>query len=111
MARIAIVGGGLAGLCAAHVLTRARHSVLVLEAEPRLGGQIHTARSNGLVAELGAEGYVAREAESPAVVSGLAGAIWRVGEHLDLDGAVRVARQCGEGVLEVRAGLTWTVGL
>ena len=65
MARIAIVGGGLAGLCAAHVLARARHSVLVLEAEARLGGQIHTARANGFVVELGAEGYVARSEALP----------------------------------------------
>ncbi|MEY4578387.1 MAG: hypothetical protein RL701_3090 [Pseudomonadota bacterium] len=60
MARVAIIGAGLAGLCAAHRLTRLRHSVLVLEREPRLGGQIHTERSQGYVVELGAEGYVAR---------------------------------------------------
>jgi protoporphyrinogen/coproporphyrinogen III oxidase len=65
MARIAIVGGGLAGLCAAYRLSRARHSVLVLEADNRLGGQIHTARSAGFVAELGAEGYVARSEALP----------------------------------------------
>lgn len=65
MARIAIVGGGLAGLCAAYTLSRARHSVLVLEGAPRLGGQIHTARSDGFVAELGAEGYVARSDALP----------------------------------------------
>lgn len=39
--------------------------MLVLEAEPRLGGQIHTARSEGFVAELGAEGYVARSDALP----------------------------------------------
>ena len=65
MARIAIIGGGLAGLCAAHRLSRARHSVLVLESESRLGGQIHTARNAGFVAELGAEGYVARSEALP----------------------------------------------
>ncbi|HET8932973.1 MAG TPA: FAD-dependent oxidoreductase [Polyangiales bacterium] len=65
MARIAIIGGGLAGLCAAHRLSRARHSVLVLEAESRLGGQIQTARNAGFVAELGAEGYVARSEALP----------------------------------------------
>ena len=43
--------------------------------------------------------------------SGLGGAIWRAGEHLDVDGAFRVARQDGAPVYEVRAGLTWTVGL
>jgi hypothetical protein len=58
-----------------------------------------------------AETFVAREENSPTVVSGLGGAIWRVGEHLDLDAAFRVARQDVENVYEVRAGFTWTVGL
>jgi hypothetical protein len=57
------------------------------------------------------EAYVAREADQAAIVSGLAGVIWRAGEHLDIDGAARVARQGVESVFEVRAGLTWTVGL
>jgi hypothetical protein len=57
------------------------------------------------------ETYVAREADTPAVVSGLGGAIWRASEHLDVDAAFRVARQGSEDVFEVRAGLTWTVGL
>lgn len=64
MARIAIVGGGLAGLCAAHKLAN-RHSVLLLEGDSRLGGQVHTARSDGFVIELGAEGYIARSEAIP----------------------------------------------
>ncbi len=39
--RIAIVGAGVSGLTAAHVLAR-RHAVTVFEAEPRLGGHAHT---------------------------------------------------------------------
>jgi hypothetical protein len=58
-----------------------------------------------------AEAYVARDANTPAVVSGLGGAIWRAGEHLDLDAAFRVARQGPATIYEARAGLTWTVGL
>jgi hypothetical protein len=58
-----------------------------------------------------AESFVAREGDFPAVISGLGGAIWRATEHLDLDAALRVARQGSENVLEARAGLTWTVGL
>jgi hypothetical protein len=57
------------------------------------------------------ETYVAREGDLPAFVSGLGGAIWRASEHLDLDAAVRVGHQAGENVFEVRAGLTWSVGL
>lgn len=65
MARIVVIGGGLAGLCAAHKLTRMRHSVLVVEAEPRWGGQIQTETRAGYVVELGAEGYVARSEAIP----------------------------------------------
>ena len=57
------------------------------------------------------ESYVAREGDLPTFVSGLGGAIWRASEHLDLDAAVRVGHQTNENVFEVRAGLTWTVGL
>ncbi|MCT2584215.1 NAD(P)/FAD-dependent oxidoreductase [Actinophytocola gossypii] len=39
--RIAVVGAGVAGLTAAHLLQR-RHDVLLFEAEPRLGGHAHT---------------------------------------------------------------------
>jgi oxygen-dependent protoporphyrinogen oxidase len=65
MARIAIVGGGLAGLCAAHKLARMQHRVIILESATRLGGQIHTERSHDFVIELGAEGYVARSQAIP----------------------------------------------
>jgi hypothetical protein len=58
-----------------------------------------------------AEPLVARQENQPAVLSALGGAIWRAGEHLDLDAAFRVARQGAENVYEARAGLTWTVGL
>jgi hypothetical protein len=58
-----------------------------------------------------AESYVAREQHQPALVSGLGGAIWRVGAHLDLDAAFRAARQDGANVYEARAGLTWSIGL
>ncbi|HVU50306.1 MAG TPA: hypothetical protein VHL80_06450 [Polyangia bacterium] len=57
------------------------------------------------------ETYVAREADLPTFVSGLGGAIWRAAEHLDLDAAVRAGREGSQNVFEVRAGLTWTVGL
>lgn len=71
MARVIVIGGGLAGLCAAHKLTRMRHSVLVVEAAPRWGGQIHTETAAGYVVELGAEGYVARSAVLPKLARDL----------------------------------------
>jgi len=65
MARVVVIGGGLAGLVAALKLSRARHSVLVVEASPRFGGQIHSVRADGYVIELGAEGFVARSEAVP----------------------------------------------
>jgi hypothetical protein len=58
-----------------------------------------------------AEALVAHENNLPTAVSGLVGAIWRARENLDLDAAFRVARQSGENIYEVRAGLTWAIGL
>ncbi len=55
--RIIIVGAGLAGLAAAHELTRAGHQVTVLEARTRPGGRVYTLRepfSDGLYADAGA---------------------------------------------------------
>ena len=55
--RVIIVGAGLAGLAAAHELTRAGVDVTVLEARDRPGGRVHTLRepfSDGLYAEEGA---------------------------------------------------------
>ncbi len=59
------------------------------------------------VAELFAEGERGRT----AVASALAGAIWRLGERLSLDAAVRAVREAGEAALELRAGLTWSIDL
>lgn len=66
-APVGIVGGGLAGLTAAFELSRRGRAAVLFEAEPRLGGQIHTAHESGYVVELGAEGFVARSAALQAL--------------------------------------------
>jgi len=58
--RVAVVGGGIAGLTAAEALVEAGHTVTVLEASERFGGQIRTERRDGFVIEHGAEGFIAR---------------------------------------------------
>ena len=75
--RVVVIGAGLSGLAVAARLLGAGRQVLVLEASPRAGGQIHTLREPGLVVELGAEGFVARSRAAPALCSlvGLEGAL------------------------------------
>lgn len=53
---VAVLGAGLAGLAAAYELKRQGHRVVVLEAQNRIGGRVHTLRSfaPGLYAEAGA---------------------------------------------------------
>ncbi len=56
MARIVVIGAGMAGLTAALRLSQANHDVTVLEARDRVGGRVHSVTlANGEVAELGGE--------------------------------------------------------
>ena len=52
--KIAVVGGGLTGLAAAHGLSRAGHEVEVFEASARAGGAVRSLDEDGFVLEQGA---------------------------------------------------------
>ncbi len=75
--RVVVIGAGLTGLAVAARLLSAGRSVLVLEADARAGGQIHTLRDGELVVELGAEGFVARSRALPELcrLLGIEGAL------------------------------------
>ena len=72
MKRVAVVGGGLAGLTVAYRVGLAGHDVTLLEAAEELGGQLATRREDGWIVELGAEGFVARSEAVPRLAADLA---------------------------------------
>jgi oxygen-dependent protoporphyrinogen oxidase len=64
---VAVVGGGIAGLSAAHALHRLGVSYRLLEASPRLGGVIRTEREGGFVMEAGPDAILAQKPEAVAL--------------------------------------------
>jgi monoamine oxidase len=53
--RVAIIGGGIAGLTALHYLTQAGVDAHLYEARKRLGGRIHTVETQGVTFERGGQ--------------------------------------------------------
>jgi protoporphyrinogen/coproporphyrinogen III oxidase len=60
---VAVIGGGIAGLAAAHALVTKSPSldVTLIEREPRLGGKILTEHDDGMTLEAGPDAFVARD--------------------------------------------------
>lgn len=63
MPRVAVIGGGLAGLAAAHRLQRYRNlTVTLFERDTRLGGKVLTRRQGGFVMEGGPDSFLSSKA-------------------------------------------------
>jgi oxygen-dependent protoporphyrinogen oxidase len=62
MSRVAVVGGGIAGLVTAYHLERGGLDVVVLESSERLGGKIGSVRDGDWLAELGPHALMGDEA-------------------------------------------------
>ncbi|TCK24937.1 protoporphyrinogen oxidase [Pseudonocardia endophytica] len=80
MTRVAVVGGGISGLAAAHrlrTLLGPSAEIVVLEQRDRLGGVLRTVDLAGVPFDVGAEAFLARRPEMPALLDelGLASAI------------------------------------
>ncbi|WP_175410295.1 protoporphyrinogen oxidase [Streptomyces sp. TRM64462] len=61
--RVVVIGGGIAGLAAAHRVLRAGRAVTLLEATGRVGGKLHAGEIAGAPVDLGAESVLARRPE------------------------------------------------
>ena len=61
---VAVVGGGITGLAAAHTLARQSVPFLLLERETRLGGTIRTERADGFLLDAGPDAFLAQKPEA-----------------------------------------------
>ncbi|AWB92618.1 protoporphyrinogen oxidase [Aeromicrobium chenweiae] len=61
--KVAVVGGGMAGLAAAYELASSGAEAVVLEGSDRLGGKLRLGEVGGLTLDLGAESVLARRPE------------------------------------------------
>ena len=79
MKRIAIIGGGIAGVTAAFELARSGEpiEVVLFEASGRLGGIVETVREQGFIIECGPDGWVTEKpwAQELAAELGLGGEV------------------------------------
>ncbi|MFC5213547.1 protoporphyrinogen oxidase [Streptomyces coerulescens] len=64
---VVVIGGGIAGLAAAHRLLRRGRGVTVLEASDRVGGKLLPGEIAGVRVDLGAESMLARRPEAVAL--------------------------------------------
>ncbi|HSP21069.1 MAG TPA: protoporphyrinogen oxidase [Planococcus sp. (in: firmicutes)] len=68
MATVAIIGGGITGLSAAHYLEKLKQDqnleldLVLIEGDAQLGGKIHTVDNGEFIMEIGADSIVARHA-------------------------------------------------
>ncbi len=67
MQRIAIIGGGIAGLTVALRRSSAGDQVVLFEAGAKVGGQLSSETQHGFLIEHGAEGFVARSEAVPVL--------------------------------------------
>lgn len=115
MPRIAVIGGGITGLSAAHALARGSEhglseplEVVVLEASERLGGKVATERLDGFLVEAGADSFSTRRAGALELVEelGLGGELVAPGGS---DGGGRVLVLRKGRLQELPAGLQLVV--
>ena len=71
---VAVIGGGISGLVAAYRLRRSLGSeadITIVDDSPRLGGKLRTIDLGGGPIDIGAEAFIARRPEVPALLAEL----------------------------------------
>ncbi|MBB2975745.1 oxygen-dependent protoporphyrinogen oxidase [Microbacterium endophyticum] len=91
--RVAVVGGGIAGLIAAMECARVGLQVTVFEASDRLGGVLRSAEIAGLTVDVGAESFATRGGHVRALI-----------DELDLSDAVASPNPVGAWVAGLPTG-------
>ena len=92
--QVAIVGGGIAGLALAHGLRARSIDVQVVEAAPRVGGNIHSELRDGWLCEWGPNGFLDNEPATLRLIEavGLSGAVVRADDSARVRWVVRGGR-------------------
>ncbi len=85
MATVAVIGGGLAGLTAAHAVRAEGHEVQLLEASGEPGGVIRSVREGGFLADLGPNSMMV----PPPLVMGLFADLNLMAERVDANPVAR----------------------
>jgi oxygen-dependent protoporphyrinogen oxidase len=67
--KVAVVGGGIAGLAAAELLGAAGHDVVLVEAEARVGGLIRSERRDGFLCETGPQAILSGKPDTAALIA------------------------------------------
>lgn len=81
MSRVAVIGGGIAGLLAAYEASRRGADVVLCEATPRAGGVIVTERIEGCLLEGGPDGFLGGANDIPELCAELGIADQIVGQE------------------------------
>jgi oxygen-dependent protoporphyrinogen oxidase len=67
--RVAIIGGGISGLAAAHFFERAGHDVVCIDAAPQPGGVMRSERIDGFLCEVGPQAVLDGPADTRALIA------------------------------------------